>query len=115
MNVAPAPADPMLLVLTTVASQEQARALAAAMLEQRLAACVQLQPIASLYRWQGQVQQEAEWRVLLKTAASRYSALETALRQAHPYELPAIVAVPVVQALPAFADWVAQEVSPDPD
>ena len=115
MSVVPAPADPMLLVLTTVASQEQARTLAAAMLEQRMTACVQLQPIASLYRWQGQVRQEGEWRVLLKTTAGRYPALETALRQAHPYELPAIVALPVAQALPAFADWVAQEVAPSAD
>lgn len=102
----------LLLVLTTVASQEQARALASTMLAQHLTACVQLQPIESLYRWNGQVQQETEWRVLFKTTAARYPALQAALHQAHPYELPAIVAVPVAQALPAFADWVAQESEP---
>lgn len=104
----------MLLVLTTVANQQQARTLAADMLAQRLCACVQLQAIESLYHWQGQVQQEVEWRLLLKTSAARYPALEAALRQAHPYELPAIVALPVTQALPAFTDWVAQKSRPAP-
>lgn len=100
----------LLLVLTTVATRANADALARAMVEQRLAACAQISAIDSVYRWQGAVQSEGEFRVLFKTTAERYPALEAALRSSHPYELPAIVALPVVQALPAFADWVAHEV-----
>ena len=100
----------LLLVLTTVATRADADALARAMVEQRLAACAQISAIDSVYRWQGAVQSEGEFRVLFKTTAERYPALEAALRSSHPYELPAIVALPVVQALPAFADWVAHEV-----
>ena len=100
----------LLLVLTTVATRADADALARAMVEQRLAACAQISAIDSVYRWQGAVQSEGEFRVLFKTTAERYPALEAALRSSHPYELPAIVALPVVKALPAFADWVAHEV-----
>ena len=104
----------LLLVLTTVATRADADALARAMVEQRLAACAQISAIDSVYRWQGAVQSEGEFRVLFKTTAERYPALEAALRSSHPYELPAIVALPVVQALPAFADWVAHEVREPP-
>ena len=104
----------LLLVLTTVATRADADALARAMVEQRLAACAQISAIDSVYRWQGAVQAEGEFRVLFKTTAERYPALEAALRSSHPYELPAIVALPVVQALPAFADWVAHEVREPP-
>ena len=101
----------LLLVLTIVATRADADALARAMVEQRLAACAQISAIDSVYRWQGAVQSEGEFRVLFKTTAERYPALEAALRSSHPYELPAIVALPVVQALPAVADWVITEVN----
>ena len=104
----------LLLVLTTVATRADAAALARALVEQRLAACAQISAIDSVSRWHCAVQSEGEFRVLFKTTAERYPALEAALRSSHPYELPAIVALPVVQALPAFADWVAHEVREPP-
>ena len=100
----------LLLVLTTLATQSDAQALARAMVEQRLAACAQISPIESIYRWQGAVQQEPEWRLLLKTTTARYPALQAALRERHPYELPAIVALPSSHALAEFAEWVQGEV-----
>ena len=99
----------ILLVLTTLATPEQARALGRAVVERRLAACAQVQAIESVYRWQGALHQEPEWRLLLKTTAARYPALQAALRAEHPYELPAIVALPCHDALPEFAAWVAAE------
>jgi len=99
----------ILLVLTTLATQADAQALARGMVEQRLAACAQISPIESIYRWQGAVQQEPEWRLLLKTTAARYPALQAALRAGHPYELPAIIALPCSHALPEFADWVQEQ------
>jgi periplasmic divalent cation tolerance protein len=96
------------LVLTTVATRADADRLARAMVEQHLAACAQISAIDSVYRWQGAVRAEGEFRLLLKTTAARCPALQAALRAAHPYELPAIVALPV-QAEVAFADWVSAE------
>ena len=100
---------PLCLVLTTVATREDAQQLARAMVEQRLAACAQISAIDSIYRWNGALQQEPEWRLLLKTTEAARPALQAALRAAHPYELPAIIALPM-QAEAACADWIEQEV-----
>lgn len=108
------PAAPaLLLVLTTVGTRADAERLARSMVEQRLAACAQISAVDSVYRWDGQLQQEAELRLLLKTTAAAYPALEAALRREHPYTLPAIVALACAQAEPEFAAWVAQESAPD--
>ena len=72
-------------------SREQALQLARAAIEARLAACVQLQAIESIYRWDGAIQQQAEWRLLLKTDARHADALQALLRQQHPYALPALL------------------------
>jgi periplasmic divalent cation tolerance protein len=95
-----------LLVVTTLATREQALALAHEMVERRLAACAQVSAIDSVYRWKGAVEQDAEFRLLLKTRPSAYARLETALRERHPYELPAIHAIATVQADAAYAEWV---------
>jgi len=105
-------ATPVLLVLTTVATRGDALALAQAMVEGRFAACAQIGAIDSVYRWQGAVVQEGEFRVLFKTTAARYAALEAALRERHPYQLPAIVAVPVSEAWAPFAEWLAEDSAP---
>lgn len=96
----------MLAVFTTVSSTDQADALARAAVEQRLAACVQIEAVRSTYRWQGQIANEPEQRLMFKTTTDRYPALEAMLRERHPYEVPAIFALPVVQSSPAYAAWV---------
>ena len=99
-----------LLVFTNLPDRASAERLADLLLEQRLAACVNiLAPCRSVYRWKGAVQHEEEHPMLIKTSAERYGALEQALRQGHPYELPEIIAVPIEQGLPAYLDWVAAE------
>jgi len=99
-----------LLVLTNLPDRASAERLADLLLEQRLAACVNiLAPCRSVYRWKGAVQHDDEHPLLIKTSAERYGALEQALRQGHPYELPEIIAVPIEQGLPAYLDWVAAE------
>lgn len=97
---------PPLLVMTTVGTADQARTLARTMVERRLAACAQITAIESFYRWKGAVENEPEWRVLFKTRAGGYAALEAAIRAMHPYELPAIHAVATLQAYAAYAEWV---------
>ena len=100
-------------VTTTVATPDDARRLAQAVLQQRLAACVQVEAIASHYRWQGTLHEEAEWRVLCKTVPASVPALLAWLRAQHPYQLPQLVVQPL-QATQDYADWVRQEVAGGP-
>ena len=99
-----------LLVFTNLPERAAAERLADSLLEQRLAACVNiLAPCRSVYRWKGDVQHDEEHPMLIKTTTERYPELEKALRAGHPYELPEIVAVPVERGLPAYLEWVAAE------
>lgn len=99
-----------LLVFTNLPDRASAERLADLLLEQRLAACVNiLAPCRSVYRWKGAIQHDEEHPMLIKTSAARYGALEQALRKGHPYELPEIIAVPIEQGLPAYLDWVGAE------
>ncbi len=103
----------LLAVFTTVAIQEQADALAREAVEARLAACVQTEAIRSSYRWQDAVACEPEIRLLFKTTRARYAALADWLRDRHPYELPALYALPVADASPDYAAWVRASVEPE--
>lgn len=105
--------SPPWLVVTTVATHEQARSMARAMVEQRLAACAQISRIDSFYRWQGAVEHDDEYRVLFKTRAEGYAALEAAIRAVHPYELPAIHAWATTRAYGPYAEWVQSCTEPD--
>jgi periplasmic divalent cation tolerance protein len=99
-----------LVVFTNCPDAAAAHALAAHLVGERLAACVNvLAPCRSVYRWQGAIESADEVPLLIKTTAERYSAIETAIRERHPYELPEIVAVQLVRGLPAYLDWVAAE------
>jgi len=102
-----------LLVITTLPDADTARALAAQLVEQRLAACVNiLAPCQSVYRWEGKIEDAEEVPLLIKTSAARYAALEEAIRAYHPYELPEIVAVRIDRGLPGYLAWVAEETAP---
>ena len=101
------------LVITTVATADEARTMARAMVERRLAACAQITAIESVYRWQGQVEHEPEFRLLLKTRAECYAELEAAIRAMHPYELPAIHALPTAMAYGPYAEWVEASTRPE--
>jgi periplasmic divalent cation tolerance protein len=103
-----------LVAITTLPDAASARTLAARLVELRLAACVNiLAPCRSVYRWQGKVEDAEEVPLLIKTTAARYADLEAAIRAAHPYELPEIVAVPAARGLPDYLAWVAAETAPD--
>ena len=99
-----------ILVFSNLPDQASAAKLAAVLIEQRLAACVNVQaPCTSVYRWQGNVETAIEVPVFIKTTRERYPALEAAIRAHHPYELPEIIAVPLVAGLPAYLEWVHTE------
>lgn len=97
---------PFLLVITTVGSAEDAQRLAHTLVDEGLCACAQVERIDSTYRWQGQMVQEPEWRILFKAAEGAYAQVEQRLRDLHPYKLPAIYSLRPEQALAAFAGWV---------
>jgi len=102
-----------LLVLTNLPDRAAAEALAAQLVERRVAACVNvLSPCRSVYRWRGEVQHDEEHPLLIKTTLERYAALEQAIRAGHPYELPEIVAVPIERGLPEYLRWLAEETDP---
>jgi periplasmic divalent cation tolerance protein len=101
----------MLLLLTTTATREDAQQLAHALVKRRLVACAQISQIESVYVWKGQIEQGSEWRLLLKTMPAQREALERAVKELHPYELPAIVWLDA-QGSHEFEDWVnAQTIS----
>ncbi|THF65129.1 divalent-cation tolerance protein CutA [Pseudothauera rhizosphaerae] len=103
-------ADTVLLVFTNAPNTDSARLIARSLVDARLAACVNILPeCQSIYRWQGAVEEAAEVPVLIKTTSAHYAAVEAAIRLAHPYELPEIVAVPVERGLPGYLAWVAAE------
>ena len=102
-----------LLVFTNMPDRESAERLAKALVECRLAACVNiLAPCASVYRWKGGVENAEEHPMLIKTTRDRYAELEARIRSAHPYELPEIIAVPLAAGLPGYLQWVEAETRP---
>jgi len=103
-----APVHTPLLVITTVGTLDDARAMARELVERRLAACAQITPIESFYRWQGRVENDPEFRVLFKTRAECWPAVEAAIRALHRYELPAIHAIATAHAYVPYAEWVQQ-------
>ncbi len=101
--------DDVLVVLCNCPDHATARHLAASAVEQRLAACINIIPgVESVYRWQGKVEHETEFTLLIKTTASTFAILRDHLQKHHPDELPEIIAVPVVQGLTGYLDWVRE-------
>lgn len=98
-------------VVTTIDSLEQARAISRALVERKLAACAQMSTIESFYTWQGEVQNEQEYRVLAKTTEDRYADVEAAIRELHTYDLPAIHAFELAHVFEPYAKWVAENSS----
>ncbi|MHB8809065.1 MAG: divalent-cation tolerance protein CutA [Desulfobulbaceae bacterium] len=96
-------------VVTTTDSKEAAEAIAAAVLAERLAACVQINQCQSWYRWQGKVEQAAEFRCTLKSRADLYPQLEEMIRRLHPYEVPEILAFAVSDGTASYLAWLDQE------
>jgi len=101
------------VVLITAPNVECADTLARALVEERLAACVNVVPgIHSLYRWEGEVQNDPEVLLIAKTCADRCSALAARVKELHPYDVPEVLDLPAVSGSRAYLDWVRTESSP---
>lgn len=98
------------LALSTAPDEATAVAIAHALVDARVAACVNLVPqLKSIYRWQGKVEQAQEWLLLIKTTEDRREALQEALRKAHPYDVPELIVIDVAAGLPAYLQWAIDE------
>ena len=97
--------------MTTAGSEEEAGRIASLLVDRRLAACVQVAgPIVSRYRWQGAIEEEREWQCLAKTTRAAYDAVETAIREAHSYDEPEIIAIPIVAGSAGYLAWIEANV-----
>jgi periplasmic divalent cation tolerance protein len=104
--------DELVVVVATHPEEEAARSLAARLVEERLAACVQVLPgLHSTYRWAGAVETAQEVRLEIKTTASRLPELTRLYGELHPYEVPEFVVFPAPMAMPAYLSWVRESVS----
>lgn len=107
------PDPPALMVLCTCPDESVALDIARELVAQGLAACVnRLSPIMSIYRWEGQICEESEQLLLIKTTPARYEALEMRLKALHPYETPEIIGIPVVAGSHRYLDWLATATNP---
>jgi periplasmic divalent cation tolerance protein len=97
------------IVLTTAGSQEEARKIANALVERRLAACVNIVPhVESIYRWQGKIETAEEWLLLIKTQAELFERVRDAVKELHSYDLPECVMLEVAAGSPEYLDWIAK-------
>jgi periplasmic divalent cation tolerance protein len=99
------------VVTTTVDSAEAAESLAKGIVEARLGACVQIVPIRSVYRWDGEVRVDSEWQCVVKTAANRADELVAHIRAHHAYDVPEVIVTPVVGGNDVYLAWVSEETS----
>ena len=98
-------------VATTVATEDQARLLARLLVEKRLAACVQVVgPMTSHYRWQGKIEVAGEYLCLAKSSGALYPEIEAAIKASHPYEVPEIIAMPLIAGSKEYLAWLGAEV-----
>lgn len=101
--------DGFIIVTTTTDSEESARAMAHALVESKLAACVEYHRINSIYPWKGHICDTAEYVLVIKTCATLYTDIEQKIRALHTYELPQIIAVPITYGLPGYLAWIGSE------
>jgi periplasmic divalent cation tolerance protein len=102
--------DEPLLVITNAPDRDVAERIAQALVDKRLAACVNILSVCtSVYRWQGEVERAEEIPMLIKTRAARYPEVEAMIRHLHPYELPEVIAVPLAQGQPDYLQWLAEQ------
>jgi periplasmic divalent cation tolerance protein len=99
------------IILSTTGSREEAQKIARALVERKLAACVNIVgPIESVYRWQGAVETSEEFLLLIKTTAAAYERVRDLIRQLHSYELPECVELSIEDGLPQYLEWIGESV-----
>jgi periplasmic divalent cation tolerance protein len=106
--------DNHVVVITTTDSEDAAGTLARAVVEARLAACVQVSgPVRSVYRWDGEVRDDREWQLWIKTAYDRVDELTEFVKARHTYDVPEVVALPVLGGNADYLEWITSETRPE--
>lgn len=101
-----------IIVLSNCGSEEEARRVARSLVEARLAACVNIVPgVQSIFHWQGAVQEEAEWMLIIKSTRSLFEGLRAELRKIHSYQTPEVLAAPVIDGDAEYLEWIDREIS----
>jgi periplasmic divalent cation tolerance protein len=99
-----------LQITTTTGARHDAERIAAELVSRRLAACVQISgPVASTYRWRGAVETVEEWLCTMKTSRKQFVAIHEVVKQLHPYEVPELIAMPIVEGSEAYLKWLGQQ------
>jgi periplasmic divalent cation tolerance protein len=108
--------DSYIQVLTTVSSADEAQVIGDLLLEKRLAGCVQMiGPLRSLYRWQGRIEDAEEWLCLIKSRAGLYHQIEEAIRRVHSYDVPEILALPILNGYRLYLEWLDDQLEESDD
>ena len=101
-----------LQIVTTIDDRQTADALAKALVERKLAACVQVTgPVTSIYRWEGAIETATEWQLLIKSRSDLYRNVEAAIQALHPYKVPEIIAIPIIEGLGDYLRWIDENVA----
>ncbi|NDJ18603.1 divalent-cation tolerance protein CutA [Myxacorys almedinensis] len=98
------------VILVTATSQQEAEKIAQTLICSKLAACATLFPVQSIYTWQGDMHQDQEWQLFIKSDLDRFDELEATIRQLHSYEVPEIIALPIVAGSQPYLHWISQQV-----
>ena len=101
------------LVWVTAPTRPEAEAIAEALVQSGLAACVSLTPIHSIYTWRGKVNKEEEWQLLIKTDLRQFARLESTVKSLHSYEVPEIIAIPIIAGSTPYLNWISESVVRD--
>ncbi|MBN1288879.1 MAG: divalent-cation tolerance protein CutA [Actinobacteria bacterium] len=97
-------------VFTTVGDRDEAELISRTVVEEGIAACGQIMgPVSSIYRWEGKVESSVEWLVIFKTVSGNYNKIEQAVRRIHSYDVPEIIAVPVIEGSREYLSWLSKE------
>lgn len=99
------------IMLVTASSEQEAQAIAKSLVESSLAACVSLLPIQSIYIWESEIHQEREWQLLIKTELAKFDAISAKIQQLHSYQVPEIIAIPLVAGFDAYLQWISAQVT----
>jgi periplasmic divalent cation tolerance protein len=101
------------VVFVTTSSRHQAEAIATALIQSQLAACVSFTPIHSMYTWKGEVCSDEEWQLIIKTDLNQFAALEAKILSLHSYEVPEIIALPIITGSSAYLNWMGTMIKSD--
>ncbi len=97
------------IILVTAGSETEALSLADHLVQGKLAACVSITPIHSVYTWKGEIQRDQEWQLVIKTNLNRFDDISKAITQIHSYDVPEIIALPIQQGLTSYLQWMADQ------